>query len=539
MDIFEQYGIRQVANVTLYSIQLDENDEEVYVPVIFFDSLKVSSINETKSQKAARGGIGNPRHIIWDYGKDITVTLQDALITFASQSATWGGNLQAKKMKFQGLSLIKKFERNTEGEIEDINKYTLISEPMDVIIDNINDFEIVTFENNTNHQIEKEYIWKGRAYFVSKYKNLIQTKENIVIKYNITNQFTQLGGYRIYEIVNGIETEIITFYKNVNDVQVESGYFFMSYNRTKNFPPPNEIIYGLDTAINNVYYLERFEQCIASKTFAIDTDNNLLHNNYRYIHKYDNCELTVYYDPKTMQPYQSNINNFTKRNGEKITGNLHLIHKDQIYYKWTRKKAHKYHTLGQQIVIDATHFPGFYKLVGETKIRDRYGIDSMYQFEIPLCKMNATNTLSLTADGAPTIVDMKMDVLRKDNGQMMKLTKYDVELNKYDGIKSSSTYPINIPTKAEDMILEEVTSEAEEEMWNEWPEDKDYTFSADFSTEKQDDEKIDVKYRYGIKTTEIWGDMSSYEKEEYETLMAFEERTLNPDEYSLYEEVDV
>ena len=35
MNIFEQYGIREVADVTLYAIELDENDEEIYIPVLY------------------------------------------------------------------------------------------------------------------------------------------------------------------------------------------------------------------------------------------------------------------------------------------------------------------------------------------------------------------------------------------------------------------------------------------------------------------------------------------------------------------------
>ena len=30
MNIFEQYGIKEVADVCLYAIELDENDDEVY-----------------------------------------------------------------------------------------------------------------------------------------------------------------------------------------------------------------------------------------------------------------------------------------------------------------------------------------------------------------------------------------------------------------------------------------------------------------------------------------------------------------------------
>ena len=86
MNIFEQYGIKEVADVTLYAIELDENDEEIYIPVLYLDTLKISSIEQTAEQTSARGGLGNPNLITWDYGKEITINLEDALYTPASMS---------------------------------------------------------------------------------------------------------------------------------------------------------------------------------------------------------------------------------------------------------------------------------------------------------------------------------------------------------------------------------------------------------------------------------------------------------------------
>ena len=71
MNIFEQYGIKEVADVTLYAIELDENDEEIYIPVLYLDTLKISSVEQTAEQTSARGGLGNPHLITWDYGKEI------------------------------------------------------------------------------------------------------------------------------------------------------------------------------------------------------------------------------------------------------------------------------------------------------------------------------------------------------------------------------------------------------------------------------------------------------------------------------------
>lgn len=95
MDIFDQYGIKEVADVTLYSIhkKKDGSGEVYYVPALYFDTLKVSSTEKTADNVWAQGGLGNARLICWDYGKTINVSLEDALCTPASLGLCWGGIL--------------------------------------------------------------------------------------------------------------------------------------------------------------------------------------------------------------------------------------------------------------------------------------------------------------------------------------------------------------------------------------------------------------------------------------------------------------
>ena len=61
-----------------------------YTPVLFLDTLKVSTIEQTAEEVYATGGKGNANLIGWDYGKSITLTLEDALFTPASMSAIFG-----------------------------------------------------------------------------------------------------------------------------------------------------------------------------------------------------------------------------------------------------------------------------------------------------------------------------------------------------------------------------------------------------------------------------------------------------------------
>ena len=90
-NIFEKYGIKEVADVTFY-------DTETNKPVLFLDTLKVSTIEQTAEQVSARGGKGNPELIVWDYGKEITLNLEDALFSPQSMNLMLGG-LDGKKLK--------------------------------------------------------------------------------------------------------------------------------------------------------------------------------------------------------------------------------------------------------------------------------------------------------------------------------------------------------------------------------------------------------------------------------------------------------
>lgn len=82
-SILDKYGIKEVADVTFYELG---NDGKPTNPVLYLDTLKVSTIEQTAEQTEARGGKGNPPLIIWDYGKEINVTLEDALFSAKSMA---------------------------------------------------------------------------------------------------------------------------------------------------------------------------------------------------------------------------------------------------------------------------------------------------------------------------------------------------------------------------------------------------------------------------------------------------------------------
>ena len=87
-NLLDKYGIKEVADVVFYKI--NEDSGEADVPVLYLDSLKVSTIEQTAENVAARGGKGNSERVIWDFNKEITLTLQDALFSARSLSMMFG-----------------------------------------------------------------------------------------------------------------------------------------------------------------------------------------------------------------------------------------------------------------------------------------------------------------------------------------------------------------------------------------------------------------------------------------------------------------
>ena len=89
--ILDRYGIKEVADVTFYEINTDTNGVEIPgKPILYLDTLKVSTVEQTAESTDARGGKGNAALISWDYGKEITVTLEDALYSVKSLALMFG-----------------------------------------------------------------------------------------------------------------------------------------------------------------------------------------------------------------------------------------------------------------------------------------------------------------------------------------------------------------------------------------------------------------------------------------------------------------
>lgn len=107
VNIFERYGIKEVANVYFEALaeEADAGINEGDI-VLYLDTLKVSTTETTAENVSAQGGWGNPKLVTWDYGKDINVTLEDAVISWEEMRILMGAKMYNKTDESTGHKVI-------------------------------------------------------------------------------------------------------------------------------------------------------------------------------------------------------------------------------------------------------------------------------------------------------------------------------------------------------------------------------------------------------------------------------------------------
>lgn len=166
-SILDKYGIKEVADVMWYNIG---DDGEPTTPVLYLDTLKVSTIEQTAEEAEARGGKGNPPLIIWDYGKEINVTLEDALFSAKSMAILFGGSYSKKKNASEKDRIRKTFSYVATSAEYVPAKWS----------SNLGDFDIgadYVLYDETGKEVTKEEVVKDSTYFVSFYVKIKEVTE--------------------------------------------------------------------------------------------------------------------------------------------------------------------------------------------------------------------------------------------------------------------------------------------------------------------------------------------------------------------------
>ena len=110
-----RYGLKEVANVIFFDVATGK-------PAIFFDTLKVSTIENTSESAEARGGQGNGKLMSWDFGRTATLTMQDALLSDLSLSLL-AGNATKTATETDGVKIVgREVKTVVGGKVELLQK---------------------------------------------------------------------------------------------------------------------------------------------------------------------------------------------------------------------------------------------------------------------------------------------------------------------------------------------------------------------------------------------------------------------------------
>ena len=131
-----KYGIREICDVVLKAKAKMIVGNKVFYkdePVVYFDTLKTSTMEGASTTVYAQGGRGNPRLIAWEGDRTVTFTMEDALISAVGLSILTGAGVIEATSTAPIIQHVTETIRLVEGDTFDSteNLITLSNAPHD------------------------------------------------------------------------------------------------------------------------------------------------------------------------------------------------------------------------------------------------------------------------------------------------------------------------------------------------------------------------------------------------------------------------
>lgn len=292
MNLFQKYGIKEVADVVFYSIN-EIGDEVFYTPVLYLDTLKVSTIEKTAEKVDARGGYGNKKLITWNFGKDIVLNLEDALFSPASMSMIWGGMLESKLSDYTS-AIVKCNLANKYGLLH----YSIKAYPSPAMTDGewevvFKAAELIGLDSGSGNDNSTKYTYPISATTQDK-ENIEENRVTLVKKYFKRKQeiFDSNGDYK-----GGMPIEVVQKIMEQIDTLDKIGY--------------------IKTDIHDLEVIDRMEKCIVKDRNGLNISISKQRENlFRYYADDKSSSYTIFYDAKTMLPLLPVNNGFIGTSNE-------------------------------------------------------------------------------------------------------------------------------------------------------------------------------------------------------------------------------
>jgi len=379
-----KYGIREICDVVFRAKGACKVGNRIFYkdePIMYFDTLKTSSLEAASASVYAQGGRGNPRLIAWDGDRTLTFNMEDALISSEGLQILSGAGLMEASSK-------------TPLRIHSTSQLS----GNDIVVTTATNDDQYVLSTDTEVDSTKTYYQKDGE--TGEYSPVVTPSGNP----------SQKSYYEATGVIKG-DVKTVDIYLPKKPYwptyeEEDTEYYSDSENYIYVFPLDEYGEVWTEPFIPDVAGKKVDEVIIPSKWVEDETDPTKGEwadadegdkiDGYKISLKTTDDLARTDYKKNKAPVFGDDIAPIFKRQGENVV----LVD----YY--TTKTS-----MAQQIDITADKFGGTYYIEGDTLFRTQQGIDMPAEFIIPNGKIQSNFTFSMAATGDPSTFTFTVDAM--------------------------------------------------------------------------------------------------------------------------------
>ena len=220
-----KFGVREICDVVLKAKANQRVGNKIFYkgePVIYFDTLKTSSMEGTANTVYAQGGRGNSRLVAWEGERTVTFTMEDALISPAGFMILSGAGLidatENERIYVHATETTNKFEF-ADGELtvyleEKPAQYDATNKGTNKLTNKEDYIYIMTLDSNGEVASEPfiPYEVATEAESEGDYTGLYAVRVKVAEAANLNGRAESYAGTDLEEEMNGVDAVLVDYY---------------------------------------------------------------------------------------------------------------------------------------------------------------------------------------------------------------------------------------------------------------------------------------------------------------------------------------
>ena len=366
-----KFGIREICDVVLKAKAAQKIGNKIFYanePVLYFDTLKSSSMEGASTTVYAQGGRGNTRLVAWEGERTVTFTMEDALIS------------PEGFMILTGAGLIESGDETPiyQHMTETVDK----SSVFDVVSAKTYDFSFDLVKTGSGKAGDLYKYSINHKYFTYA-ENETEPKKETSLTITADGKYI-FGDDATAELVEDAKGNLVA------QITASVDQFVIPLEHAPYLP--------VDANGDYAYVMMVDKGEIVSEPIIPEHKNN---NTDKYV---------------VIKSTHENYNAAIPATGSRPTDGYKLITEDMASWKADFDSVivdyyveHKKAGAAKQIEISAESFGGNFYLEASTLFRDTNGSDLPAEFIIPNCKIQSNFNFSMASSGDPSTFTFTMD----------------------------------------------------------------------------------------------------------------------------------